>query len=66
MKSALNWALWIGGGLVAVALVLSWSRLLSDERIDGDDLQTLTMAVNLRYHGVASLDREPPYAPSMY
>jgi hypothetical protein len=58
--------LWIAGVLAALALAFSWTRLITDERIDGDDLQTLTMAVNLRYHGVASLDREPPYAPSMY
>jgi len=66
MRPALNWSLWIAGALVAVALVLSWSRLITNERVDGDDLETLTMAVNLRYHGVASLEAQPPYAPSMY
>ena len=66
MRSAVSLSLWIAGGLAALAMAFSWSRMITDERIDGDDLQTLTMAVNLRYHGVASLDREPPYAPSMY
>jgi hypothetical protein len=66
MRSALHWSLWIAGGLVALGWALSWPSMITDERIDGDDLQSLTMAVNLRYHGVASLDQEPPYAPSMY
>jgi hypothetical protein len=66
MRSAVNLSLWIAGALAALVLAFSWSRMITDERIDGDDLQTLKMAVNLRYHGVASLDAEPPYTPSMY
>ena len=66
MRSAVSLSLWIAGALAALVLAFSWSRMITDERIDGDDLQTLRMAVNLRYHGVASLDAEPPYAPSMY
>jgi hypothetical protein len=66
MRTAASFSSWVAGGLAALVLALTWSRLITDERIDGDDLQTLTMAVNLRHHGVASLDREPPYTPSMY
>jgi len=66
MRAALSLSLKVAGTLAVLIMAFSWSRMITNERIDGDDLQTLTMAVNLRYQGVASLDTQAPYEPSMY
>ena len=66
MRAALSLSLKIAAALAVLILAFSWSRMITNERIDGDDLQTLTMAVNMRYQGVASLDTQAPYTPSMY
>lgn len=47
-------------------MCLYWSSRITGEPIEADAAQTLTMALNLRHHGVVSLDAAPPFAPSMY
>ena len=57
---------WIAGGVALVGLLLWWSSRITTSTIDDDAAQTLTMALNLRHHGVISMDAEPPYRGSMY
>ncbi|HEU4619833.1 MAG TPA: hypothetical protein VFV10_17475, partial [Gammaproteobacteria bacterium] len=59
-----SWA--IAAGIALLALCLFWSTRITEQSIDKDGAQNLTLAFNLLHHGVASLDGAAPYGPSMY
>jgi glycosyl transferase family 22 (putative mannosyltransferase) len=52
--------------LLAPVLCAVWLISLTGSPVCCDAYDTLRMAVNLAHHGVMSLDRSPPYTPSMY
>jgi hypothetical protein len=57
---------WLTAGILSIALLVTWTRLITEAPIEKDAVQTLRMAVNLERHGIMSLDEAPPYTPSNY
>jgi 4-amino-4-deoxy-L-arabinose transferase-like glycosyltransferase len=51
--------------VVAVLLAVLWASRLTPAPIFGDGIQNLRLALNLAHEGVASLDQEAPFRPSM-
>jgi hypothetical protein len=57
---------WITIAVLAVGLLLAWTRQINGAPVERDSNQTVRMALDLDRHGVMSLDESPPYTPTDY
>jgi hypothetical protein len=57
---------WITICVVAVGLLMAWTRQINGAPVERDSNQTVRMAVNLDRHGIMSLDESAPYTPTDY
>jgi hypothetical protein len=64
--SSMSIARWVTVCVLALGLLIVWTRQINGAPVERDANQTVRMAVNLARHGVMSLDESPPYTPTDY